>query len=71
MHTDDRDCIVGNWSRLVERNVLFDRELHNAFLPTAESVGVFADVLSWEGMFHYLEWTHDGENRSIDLRGCR
>jgi hypothetical protein len=37
-------------------------------LPAAESVGMFADVLSWECMLHYLEWTHGRENRSIDLR---
>jgi hypothetical protein len=40
-------------------------------LPTAESVGVFADVLSWEGMLHYLEWTHGRKNRLIDFRCCR
>lgn len=71
MHTDDGDCIVGDWSSLVEGNVLFDCELHHAFLPTAESVGVFADVLSWEGMLHYLEWTHGRKNRLIDFRCCR
>ena len=58
MHTDDGDCIVGDWSGLVEGNVLFDRELHDAFLATGETVGVFTDVLSWEGMLHYLERTH-------------
>lgn len=47
MHADDSDCIFGDWSGLVEGNVLFDRELHNAFLAAAETVGMFADVLPW------------------------
>jgi hypothetical protein len=42
-------------------------------LPTAETVGVFADVLPWECMLHYLEWTHTHgrENRLNDLGCCR
>lgn len=58
MHTNDGDCIVGDWSGLVEGNVLFDGELHDGFLTTGETVGVFADVLSSEDMLHYLERTH-------------
>lgn len=55
MYTDDGDCILGNWARLVEGDVLFNRELHNAFLAAAETVGVFADVLPGESVLHYLE----------------
>jgi hypothetical protein len=27
-------------------------------LAAGKTVGMFADVLPWEGMFHYLERTH-------------
>lgn len=58
MHTDDGDRIIGDWIGAVEGNVLFNGELDNIFLAAAKTVGMFADVLPWESMLHYLEGTH-------------
>lgn len=65
MHPDDGDCIVGNLAGLVEGNVLFDRKPHDIFLAAGKTVGMFADVLSWEGMLHDLERTHGRRKLSL------
>lgn len=58
MHSDNGDCIVGDGVRLVERDVLLDRQLELGFLAALNAVMIFADVLAGQNMFHDPKGCH-------------
>lgn len=52
---DDGDCVIWNWSRAVERDILFYGELEGRFLFALGTMRVFSNVLTGNYVLDYLE----------------
>ena len=55
-------CHVANlWTWIVQRNILLHGKLQLCLLRMCRGVGIFANMLSWHGVFDHSKWAGHGK----------